>query len=102
MVLFFKVAFCDKFFDCHVFRWNKLYIMQMLSFFKNIDVPLVLFVLFFMFKQWVGLCPPDVQNYIPLCCGLLCGQSADVWHGNGFYESFIMPIASKDWVSIQC
>lgn len=32
------------------------------------------------------------------CCGLLCGQSADVWHGNGFYESFIMPIASKDWV----
>lgn len=71
-------------------------------FFKNIDVPLVLFVLFFMFKQWVGLCPPDVQNYIPLCCGLICGQNADVWHGNGFYESFIMPIASKDWVSIQC
>lgn len=70
---------------------------------------LVLFILTFMFKQCVGkyvaglsFCPADVLNYIPFCCGLLCGQSADVWHGNGFYKSFIMPIASKDWVSIQC
>lgn len=63
---------------------------------------------YFVFHVWTmrwgyvaGLCPSDVQNYIPLCCGLLCGQSADVWHGNGFYKSFIMLSASKDWVSIE-